>query len=294
MSEGIEFTQLFPTHQQWQKDGPTVSFSEISTWLQCPYRHMLSYVKRINTFEENVHSSFGDIAHDFSESFIMTRHVDDEKRRLEPISQDEIKNMLQERWKKFGFGDPANWINPNDEKEIINWIDIMERVSKDIGPFMDTTFGQDWRCVDAESKLFEGIDGFSPRFKGYIDGVLVTLDKKGKEIYWLIDWKFTYFWSADKKSDIETTLQLILYKYFWSKKYGIDPKQVRCAFILAKKKAKPGKTFELVTTSVGPKTFEKGTKILRNMLSSIRRGLFIKKRWNCQYCPFRGTEHCTQ
>lgn len=248
---------------------------------------------RINTFEKNVHTTFGGVAHELSESFLLTRHVDPALRRESPISLDDIKRLLVEKWKEDGLGDPTHWVNPYDESEIIDWTEILCRVSADIGPFMDEKFGLDWQCVDAESKLFEEIDGFSPRFKGYIDGVLVTHDKKGKEIYWLIDWKFTNFWSADKKSDIETTLQLILYKYFWSIKYGVDPKQIRCAFILAKKKAKPGKTFELVTTSVGPKTFEKGTKILRNMMTSITRGLFIKKRWNCKYCPFAGTQHCT-
>lgn len=288
-----EFVPVFPTHQKWQKDGPTLSFSEISTWLGCPYRHMLAYVKRINTFEENVHTSFGDIAHDFCESYLMTRHVDPTKRLASTMTKEEVAKRLEETWAKFNFGDPRAWADPSNPTEIIDWVAIADRVADDVGPFMDETFGN-WQALDAEHKLFETIDGQPLKFKGYIDGVLVTTDKKGKEIYWLIDWKFTYFWKAEKKEDIEVQLQLILYKYFWSIKHGIPLNKIRCAFVLAKKKAKAGKTFELVPISVGPKTLEKGTKILRNMLSSVKRGLFLKKRMNCEYCPFKGTEHCTQ
>lgn len=287
-----EFTPVFPTHQKWQKDGPTVSFSEISMWLQCPYRHMLSYVKRINTFEENVHTSFGDVMHDFCESYLHTRYRDPEKRHSSVMTRDEVTKRLQETWTKFNFGDPCAWVDPHDAGKPVDWVSIANRVIDDIGPFMDETFGS-WSALDAEHKLFESVDGFPLKFKGYIDGVIVTADRFGNDVYWLIDWKFTNFWSADKKADIEVQLQLILYKHFWSLKHGIPLKQIRCGFVLAKKKAKSGKTFELVPISVGPKTIEKGTKILRNMMSSVKRGLFLKKRMNCQYCPFEGTEHCT-
>jgi hypothetical protein len=252
---------------------------------------MLAYVQRINTFEENVHTSFGDVAHTFSESFLLTRLQDQTKRTTVTITKEEASEALHETWKKHGFGDPKAWINPEDPSEIINWVSIMERVIDDIGPFMDATFGS-WASLEAEAKLFETIDGFPPKFKGYIDGVLVTQDRFGKDVYWLIDWKFTNHWSVEKKTDINVQLQLILYKHFWSLKHGIPLSKIRCGFVLAKKKAKPGKTFELVIVSVGPKTLEKGAKILKNMLSAVRKGMFLKKKMNCKYCPYQNTEHC--
>lgn len=287
MSEtpNIEFVPQFPTHQSWQKDGPTISFSEISTWINCPFQHMLAYVKRISTYEENPHNKFGDIAHIFASDFLKARHVD-ENCRVPLKTSNVYHKMIDDEWKKHNFGDPK----ASPENAPINWHVILDNVMADIGPYMDKTF-PNWECLDAEHKMFETIEGYPPKFKGYIDGVITCLDKKGKRQVWLIDWKFTKFWSVDKKRDFNTQLQLILYKHFWSKKFNIPFKEIRCAFILAKKTSKPGKIFERVIVSVGPITHEKGMKVIKNMLGAVSRGFNPKKR-NCMFCPFKETTHC--
>ena len=88
------------------------------------------------------------------------------------------------------------------------------------------------------------------------------------------------------------TAQLILYKHFWSIKHNIPLKDIRCAFILIKRGAKPGKVCDIVSVSVGPKTLEKGVKLMRNMIKSVRKGMFLKNRNNCKFCPYENTEHC--
>ena len=89
------------------------------------------------------------------------------------------------------------------------------------------------------------------------------------------------------------TAQLILYKTFWSRKHNIALKDIRCGFILLKRGGKPGKVCELVTVSVGPKSIQKADKIMNNMISSVRRGMFLKNRDSCKYCQFKDTEFCT-
>ncbi len=88
------------------------------------------------------------------------------------------------------------------------------------------------------------------------------------------------------------TAQLILYKHFWAKKHNIPLKDVRCAFVLLKRGAKPGKVCDIVKVPVGPKTYEKGIKLMRNMIKSVRRGMYLKNRHSCKFCPYEGTEHC--
>ena len=133
-------------------------------------------------------------------------------------------------------------------------------------------------------------------FKGYIDGVIKVPKKNGKgHLYWIIDWKTSqaYGWRRQKKQDILMTAQLILYKSFWAKKHNILLEDIRCGFVLLKRGGKPGKICELVQVSVGPKSLERGIKILNNMISSVRRGMFLKNRESCTYCQFKGTEYCT-
>jgi hypothetical protein len=113
-------------------------------------------------------------------------------------------------------------------------------------------------------------------------------------VYWLIDWKTTSWgWSIEKKSEEMTRNQLILYKNFWAKKHNVDPKDIRCAFVLLKKVAKPGQRCELVTVSVGDVTTGRSLKVINNMMSSIKRGVAIKRRTSCEYCEYKDTKYCT-
>ena len=110
----------------------------------------------------------------------------------------------------------------------------------------------------------------------------------------MIDWKTAgdKGWYASKRRDILTWAQIALYKHFWRKKNNIDIKSVRCGFVLLKRGAPPGKTCELVKVSVGPKAEDKCTSILRSMVLSMKRGLFLKNRNSCLFCDYKKTEHC--
>jgi len=48
-----------------------------------------------------------------------------------------------------------------------------------------------------------------------------------------------------------------------------------------------------VPVSVGPKTLTKGVKLMTNMIKSVRKGMYLKNRNSCKYCPFYNTEKCT-
>ena len=56
--------------------------------------------------------------------------------------------------------------------------------------------------------------------EGFIDALIKTKDSKGKEVYWVIDWKTAgdKGWYASKRRDILTWAQIALYKHFWRNK----------------------------------------------------------------------------
>jgi hypothetical protein len=68
---------------------------------------------------------------------------------------------------------------------------------------------------------------------------------------------------------------------------------VKCGYVLLKKGAKEGKRVELFTVSVGPVAMQKANKLVSNTIAGMRRGVRIKNRQSCQYCPYLNTEHCT-
>ena len=153
----------------------------------------------------------------------------------------------------------------------------------------------DWVYLAAEDELYEPIEGEEIKFKGFIDGIIGDVTKRGKRRIWIIDWKTSGpgGWRRDKKQDFLVQAQLASYKIYWSKRENIDPKDIRCAFVLLKREAKPGKSISIVPISVGPKMIEKTNKLVSSMVKGVKRGLSLKNRESCKFCEFKGTEHCT-
>ena len=94
-----------------------------------------------------------------------------------------------------------------------------------------------------EFPLYEKIDrtdDLDVKFKGFIDLVVKTKDKRGNTILYVCDFKTCSFgWDRDKRQDQSLHFQLLLYKHFLCKKFGLDPKLVRTAFVLLKKRPPP-------------------------------------------------------
>ena len=145
-----------------------------------------------------------------------------------------------------------------------------------------------FKVVSAEEELLSPLDGTSFQFKGYVDLILQTEDGK----YHIIDWKTCgWGWAPDKKGDPMTNYQVTLYKHFFSKIKGIDPKDIETHFALLKRTAKRDKV-ELFRVTSGNKKTENALKILNNAVYNIEKGTFIKNRLSCNYCEFKNTEHC--
>tara|TARA_B100000700_G_scaffold322964_1_gene425721 strand:- start:5743 stop:6576 length:834 start_codon:yes stop_codon:yes gene_type:complete len=267
---------------------PHISFSEVKIWKECSWRHKLMYVDKIDTFEPSPYLDFGTAVHEGCETLLETRKVDKKK----------LFNDITSAWEKNGFDDPA-WVErqPGWYKyaPVETWCQWAENMWDEVPDFLDSTF-PNWEPVKAEEYLYEEIEGKSVKFKGFIDAIIKVPKKRGEGYnYWILDWKTaqSYGWRREKKQSLLMTAQLILYKHFWSRKHSVPLADVRCGFILLKRGGKPGRICELVTVSVGPKTLEKGIKMMNSMISSVYRGMFLKNRDSCTYCQFKNTEHCT-
>lgn len=265
-----------------------VSFSEVKCWKECSYRHKLVHIDKIDTFKPSPYLDFGTAVHEGCEVLLEGKEVDREK----------ILSDIVKAWDKHGFGEPEwyeqmpGWYKHAPVEE---WCEWAENMWNDVPAFLDSKFPE-WQFVAAEEALYEDIDGSDIKFKGFIDAIIKVPKKRGEGFnYWIIDWKTaqSYGWRREKKQDILMTAQLILYKYFWSRKHNIPLKDIRCGFVLLKRGAKPGKVCELVTVSVGPKAIDKAVSILSGMIRTVRSRMAIKNRMSCKYCDFYQTEHCT-
>ena len=247
-----------------------ISFSEFQIWNDCSYRHKLKYIDGIDLGAPNEYSAFGTAIHASCQKFIETRDMDKE------IA---IK-ILEEEW------------GLNNFENIEEWMEELKKILEEIPDFMEKEF-PNWEAVKAEELINEEIVGGNIKLKGYIDAVIKIRNKKGKELYVLIDWKSSVFgWRRQKKQDFITKSQLIYYKNIWSKKHNVDLKDIRCAFVILKRKVKDGKRCELFPVSVGEKTSERAFKNIGNMVFNLMNDRFFKNRTSCEYCEFKDTDYC--
>ena len=276
-----EENKLLPTGKKH------VSFSEIKAWKECSWRHKLVHIDKVDVFEPSPYLDFGTAVHEGCETLLETKSIDKKK----------LLKDITDAWEKNGFDDPE-WVakQPGWYKyhPVDTWCEWAENMWNDVPKFLDETF-PGWQTIKAEEELYEKIDDTFVSFKGFIDAVIVAPDKRGNDKVWILDWKTaqSYGWRREKKQDILMTAQLMLYKYFWSRKHNVPLKDIRCGFILLKRGGKPGNVCELVPVSVGPKSIERSTKMMRNMIKAVSKKFYLKNRNSCRFCQFKDTEHCT-
>jgi len=256
---------IFPTGK------PHISFSEVKTWKECSWKHKLVYINKIDMFKPSPYLDFGTILHTEAEGYLKNKTFD--LARLE--------SSIRKSWSEKEF------------EKVDTWLKEAFQILQDIPSFLDTQFPE-WEFVSAEHQLYESIENQEIKFKGFVDAMIRVKNKKGKEYLWLIDWKTSgpRGWDSAKRRDTLVASQLVLYKTYIAKKFEIDTKDIKCGFVLLKRGLKPGKACELIEVSVGPKTAEKAEKLVSSMITSVKKGVFLKNRSSCKYCDFKNTPHC--
>jgi len=264
-----------------------VSYSEVRCWKECPYRHKLQYIDKIDTFRPSPYLDFGTNVHEGCESFLTSGTVP--RARL-------LQN-IRNAWEENGFDDPE-WVKkqPGWYKyhPVDIWCEWANAMWDDVPKFLDETF-PGWEMVAAEEELYESISKRDLNFKGFIDAVIKVPRKNGTFKYWILDWKTakSYGWDRRKKRDPLTLAQIILYKQYWARKNNVALRDVGCAFVLLKRGGTPGSVCELFKVSSGPKSAERAGKMVSSMMAAVRKGLFFKNRGSCTFCDYHNTLHCT-
>ena len=269
-----------------------ISYSEMKQWKECGWRHKLLYIDKIQTFEESPHLHYGTIIHDACEHYLKTKE----------LKIDEVKLKIKEAWDEHGFdSDDFIVLQGNRAKlqgwsykhnKIDDWLIWAENSILALPEFLNKTF-PDWEYVEAEAELYEQIENIDTKFKGYIDAI-IKVPFKNDYKYWILDWKTASGrgWSIDKQRDFLIQSQLILYKHFWATKNNIPLRNITCGFVLLKKVKNQEKVGQLIKLSSGPKSIEKSTKYIRNMLAALNKKTYLKNRESCKFCVFNNTNHC--
>jgi len=275
-----------------------ISYSEISDWMDCSYRHKLKFIDKIDLDKPSIHTINGHVLHWALEHFLKTKVMKTHEEILTEFRQgiNELLTVLIDK-------------NQSEFDKVLasrqEFEDNLPDMIGQVPGWINENF-PGWSFVSAEQKLFEPVDGQKNiRFKGFIDSVIkVPVRSKrrrpdqGEFEYWIIDFKTcSWGWKIEQKRSFQKQLQLILYKHYLSQVLNINLKDIKCAFLLVKRTVKKSRTpydrVELVPVSVGPKSIEKAIQTQHSMLNQIRKKIALKNKSSCEpFCPYKFTKHC--
>ena len=270
---------------------PHVSYSEVSTWKSCSWKHKLQYIDLIPQDGKSPHLKYGSIVHDAVESFLNGN----------PKQFDEVEKSIRDTWAEMGFDSEEfissqtlrakaqGWNYAHDSVDA--WITSAKTCLEALPEFLNTEF-PGWKSVAAEHALYEKIPDLEEgMFKGFIDSVIEL--PNGKHV--ILDWKTAgpRGWSQDKKRDFLVHAQLILYKHYWMNHTGKKSKDVKTAFVLLKRNSKHKYAISMVEVGSGPQSVENANKLVKSMVTTMQRGIAVKNRYSCKFCDFFETKYCS-
>ena len=254
-------------------DQKHISFSELKTWNDCPYKRKLIYENQIKLFTGNIYTIFGTAIHAACEKGY-TENLDGTQRK------DVFNSTFDEELKKLD-----SKVLPSEQ--IVEEFRQQGLILAEEAVDAAKAHFKGWELFAAEQPLYEPTVKENYNFKGFVDLILKKDDKIA-----VLDWKTcSWGWDAQKKSDKMTVYQLSLYKEFLSKKFNIDLKNIDTYFILLKRTAKKNRV-EILPITNGQKRLDNSMKLLTDAITNIQKGFVIKNRLSCDNCEFKNTEHC--
>lgn len=272
----------------------SISFSEYSTFQECPHKWFLNYMLKIPS-DSNEELIFGSSVHDTIETMLTDknlRNLSHDMNVVESIYKDNLKKQIVSitdinLLKKMS----ESWAAPTFTKQakaLIQELNIKQR-------FRDYTF------EDVEIKL-DGMPIVERKdviitYKGFIDMVLKH-KKTGR--YLIVDWKTSRKpWKiADKESSPNFYTQLKLYKHFYAMNKGIDINTIDLAFYnLPRDDARGQKQYD---KEILPDEIAEFMEIFReNCLKvydfnhfMLNKAKFMTKKNFCGRCPYNNLAMC--
>jgi hypothetical protein len=260
----------------------------------CQHRWKLVYLDKLRKDAYGIHMDFGTAVHGA---------IEKHKTRKGSVPLAEAVQLFEDRFRGLHKKNFDKYSDSNKKVDVEGMVLAGKRIIERLDDCQELASAE---IVYNEYDLSGDIDrtdGLKIRFHGYIDLVIKTRSKQDKTILYVCDFKTcSWGWPREKRQDHELQQQLFLYKHFLCKKFDLDPTNVRCAFVLLKKRPAEGASpIEWFPVSAGPVSVQRALDALNSDLTEMaereKTGNFVKNRESCvndfgETCPFYNTQHC--
>lgn len=281
-----------------------ISYSQLSTFLNCPHQWKLAYVDKVAPCRPSTHTVFGTALHETVQEWLDVVYNKTVKQSNEINLSDLLHTKLTKEYKtQYEAYNKVHFSTPEQLREFhSDGVEILEYLRKKRTTYFTT---KKTYLAGVETQLFLEIKK-GVYFKGFIDLVFYDADTNK---WLLLDIKTsTSGWNVAAKKDDKKIAQLLLYKEFFAKQFNIPIDDIDVEYFIVKRKVPQDPEYPTMSRRVQQFRPASGKVKRGQALSNIKlfleqaldeEGRVIQKDHTpvleknaCRWCDFRNTDHC--
>ena len=275
-----------------------ISYSSVSTYNKCPKLWEAQYLRKTIPFKQNIYTCFGTAMHETMQSWLEVLFHD----KVKNANEMDLNSMLYDNMiRAYKQGKAQNghehFSTPEELQQF--WLDgkhILEFLKKKRNAYFTTKTMQ---LAGIETLLYQEIKP-GVMFKGLVDLVFY---RPNVDRWTIMDIKTsTSGWRDNQKKNPNLTAQVILYKEFFAKQFGIDKDKIDVEFFIVKRRVPAEAEFASMQRRVQEFSPNAGPRKTKQVLDSMNKfisevldenGQYIDQTYQCN-SPLGKCEHCTQ
>lgn len=274
-----------------------ISYSSISTYNKCPKLWELQYLRGEIPFTQNIYTCFGTAMHETIQEWLTVMYHDKAKTAMDMNLKDLLYANMVKAYKQ-GKAQMGHEHFSSQEELTQFWLEgthILEWLKKKRGSYFST---KSMMLAGVETLLYQEIRP-GVMFKGLVDLVFYH---PNNDTWTIMDIKTsTSGWRDSQKKNPNLTAQVILYKEFFAKQFGIEKDKVNVEYFIVKRRVPKDAEFASMQKRVqefrpndGPRKTKQVIEQMNKFISDVvdPDGEYIDKEYKCTN-PFGRCEHCS-
>ena len=274
-----------------------VSYSSISTYNKCPKLWELQYLRKQVPFTQSIYTVFGTAMHETIQEWLHVMYHEKVKTAMDLNINDLLYANMVKAYRSARAQMKGVHFTTSDELTQF-WIDgkhILEFITKKREASFTTKTMQ---LAGKETLLYQELRP-GVMFKGLIDLVFYH---PNTDTWTVMDIKTsTAGWRDNQKKNPNLTAQVILYREFFAKQFGIDKDKINVEYFIVKRRVPKDAEFAVMQRRVQQFTPASGPRKTKAVLDSMNKfiaeaispdGEYIDKEYKCTN-PFGKCEHCS-
>ena len=274
-----------------------ISYSSLSTYNKCPKLWELQYLRGEVPFKQNIYTCFGTAMHETIQEWLTVMYHDKVKAANDMNKHQLLYSNMIKAYKQGKAQNGHEHFSNQDELTKF-WIDgkhILDFLEKKRGGYFST---RNMMLAGVETLLYQEIKP-GVVFKGLVDLVFYH---PNTDRWTIMDIKTsTSGWRDNQKKNPNLTAQVILYREFFAKQFGIDKDKIEVEFFIVKRRVPAEAEFASMQKRVQEFRPNAGPRKTKQIITSMNKfidevidenGEYIDKDYKCTN-PFGKCEHCS-